>query len=47
MNISEIMVKLQRIKEEHGDLSVVGDNGDPEIMVLEDKGEFDICLYIG
>jgi hypothetical protein len=26
MNISEIMLKLQRIKEEHGDLSVVGDN---------------------
>ena len=47
MNISDIMLKLQRIKEEHGDLPVIGDYGDPEIIVLEMKGEFDICLHIG
>jgi hypothetical protein len=47
MNISDIMLKLQKMKEEHGDLPVVGDYGDPEIMILEEKGEFDKCLHIG
>ena len=47
MNISDIMLKLQRIKEEHGDLPGVGDYGEPEIRILEEKGEFDKCLHIG
>ena len=40
MNISDFIAKLERIKEEHGDLPVIGDYGDPEIIVLEETGEF-------
>lgn len=47
MFISDIMLRLQAIKDEHGDLQVVGDRGDPELTVLEEEGEFDICVHIG
>jgi hypothetical protein len=47
MFISDIMLRLQVIKDVHGDLQVVGDRGDPDIAVLEAEGEFDICVHIG
>ena len=47
MNISDLIQNLLKVMKEHGDLKVVGDKGDPEITVLEEKDEFDICLHIG
>jgi hypothetical protein len=47
MNISELITELCAIRVVHGDLQVTGDYGEPEITVLEDKGEFDICVHIG
>jgi hypothetical protein len=47
MNISEMIMKLYAVKAEHGDLPVVGDRGEPEITVLEEKDEFEICVHIG
>ena len=48
MNISDLMKKLQTLKEEHGDLKVTGDYGDPEVALIKQDGDYDdICIYIG
>ena len=48
MKITDIIERFPAIKDEHGDLQVVGDRGDPDIVVLEkEEGEFDICVHIG
>ncbi len=47
MNISDLMMMLQVIKDERGDLPVFGDRGEPELIVLEEKDELDIWLHIG
>jgi len=46
MNISEIIARLQKIREEEGDLQVVGCHDALEIVVLEQNEEFDTCVYI-
>jgi hypothetical protein len=47
VKISDLLVKLQSIKDEHGDLPIVGDHGIPDVEVLNEQDEFDICVYIG
>jgi hypothetical protein len=46
LKISEIIARLQEIREEQGDLQVVGSHDALEIVVLERNEEFDTCVYI-
>jgi hypothetical protein len=45
MIISDIMLKLQAIRDEIGDLPVTGDYEDPEITISEEKVIF-VCIFI-
>jgi hypothetical protein len=47
MNISDLVAKLQEIKDNHGDLPVTGDYGDIEVSLIKECDTFETCLYIG
>jgi len=46
MIISDIMLKLQAIRDEIGDLPVTGDYEDPEITISEGKGDIRVHIHM-
>jgi hypothetical protein len=44
MDIDGIVDKFLAIKAVRGNVQVYGDHGEPEIIVIEEEGEFDVCV---